>query len=51
MTCFRSQSDLDQDSFFILGTSSGESESIASPAKMLRPEEEGVRDRDPRMVG
>ena len=33
MTCSRSQSDLDQDVFFILGPSSGESESIASPTK------------------
>jgi len=33
MTYSRSQSDLDQNVFFILGTSSGESESIASPTK------------------
>lgn len=33
MTCSRSQSDLGQDGFFILETSSGESESVASPTK------------------
>lgn len=31
--CSRSQSDLDQNGFFILETSSGESESIANPTK------------------
>ena len=33
MICSRSQSDLDQNGFFILETSSGESESIANPTK------------------